>query len=327
MNSDRSSARARWRRWLQVPLALLLLALLDRQLSPHVGFGMYQEDVNRFWTLKPGSVTMFLGKEVRVNSVGFRGPEPPRRKPGDYRVMLLGDSCIFGHGLAQDETLGAQLQQRLQAEAPDRRVLVFNLGVPGYSSHQGVDLVRNVGRQLQVDAVVCAYLWGDMSPDLAPDSQRFPSAPVQDLRRVLWRSNLYRVLRSWWLDSGGPPVGPPGQNPRGPVNRVSPPETTRNLVALARESGASRVVFLALPSRSLTGTPGYPGALEAASKQVPGARYLDLADAWLRRYSFEENSEFFMDELHPNAGGCRVLAEDLAEVLQPDLSPAAAPPR
>src|SRR4051812_26327091 len=51
-----------------------------------------------------------------VNAMGFRGAafaEPKR--PGGYRIAVVGDSFTFGVGVGDDETLPAHLQRELAA--------------------------------------------------------------------------------------------------------------------------------------------------------------------------------------------------------------------
>ena len=53
-----------------------------------------------------------LGKTVtyRTNSLGFRTREIEPRLPGEYRVLLVGDSYFYGVMMNEEETLGAQLE-------------------------------------------------------------------------------------------------------------------------------------------------------------------------------------------------------------------------
>ena len=55
------------------------------------------------------------------------------KSPDEFRVVLVGDSSVWGAGLAADETLAAQISQ-LELETHDeRRVVAYNLGFPGTS--------------------------------------------------------------------------------------------------------------------------------------------------------------------------------------------------
>jgi lysophospholipase L1-like esterase len=89
-----------------------------------------------------------------TNSMGFRGPEISReRQPGVARVVFVGDSIVFGHGVGDSETLTHALGELL----PDpERFELINAGVPAHRSWDAViDLQRRV-LPLQPDAVFLA---------------------------------------------------------------------------------------------------------------------------------------------------------------------------
>ena len=64
-------------------------------------------DANLPYLLRPSVETEFLGTSVRVNRLGFRGPEcAPRPAPGIRRVLMLGDSVVFGFAHAYQGPAG-----------------------------------------------------------------------------------------------------------------------------------------------------------------------------------------------------------------------------
>src|SRR5690242_15673527 len=70
--------------------------------------------------------------DIRINSLGFRGAEiSPAKKPGVARVLFLGDSFTFGHGLGETETLPYLVGRELEAKYPGKYE-VMNGGVYGY---------------------------------------------------------------------------------------------------------------------------------------------------------------------------------------------------
>ena len=86
------------------------------------------------YRLRPGVEITLLGAPVRVNRLGFRGPEiTPAPAPGVHRVLVLGDSVVFGQGLEEEETVSGVLAVRLNAGGAGRYELI-NAGVPGYDA-------------------------------------------------------------------------------------------------------------------------------------------------------------------------------------------------
>jgi lysophospholipase L1-like esterase len=104
----------------------------------------------------------FAGKPVRTNSLGYRDRELPRRKPANaFRVVAVGDSVTFGHGVDVQDTWPDQLEHRLAARFPSRRIDVINTAVPGNAPFQEyVDLERSLA--LEPDAAVIQFVLNDV---------------------------------------------------------------------------------------------------------------------------------------------------------------------
>lgn len=64
-----------------------------------------------------------------VNIWGYRGPTVGRKASGEYRVVVLGASTVFGYGVAWSDAFPAQLERKLRAASPTARPFsVVNLG-------------------------------------------------------------------------------------------------------------------------------------------------------------------------------------------------------
>ena len=115
---------------------------------------LHRSDPWSLWSLRPGATIGNSGE--RINSAGFRGPElEPAVPPGTLRVVLLGESSVFGLGVPWPETCGPQLARLLD----ERRVpaQVVNAGVIGYSVLQGLERYRSAVRPLRPDVIVIAF--------------------------------------------------------------------------------------------------------------------------------------------------------------------------
>ncbi|HZL99855.1 MAG TPA: GDSL-type esterase/lipase family protein, partial [Planctomycetota bacterium] len=132
--------------------------------------GMYQDGE------EPGSVRTVPGWEgeftiegrtlpIRLNSLGLRGPEPGPPRPGELRVLCLGDSFVFGHGVTAEEAFPHVLQERLAARL-GRPVTAGNAGVPGYGTVEQLHCLRRIGPAFGPSIVVCTlYLGNDFVDD------------------------------------------------------------------------------------------------------------------------------------------------------------------
>lgn len=91
---------------------------------------------------------------VRTNSLGLRGPEVSLRKAhGARRLLAVGDSYVFGHGVNDDHTLTAQLSGLLNGRGGEPWE-VLNLGVNSYSTDQQLVLLEELAPRLDPDLVV-----------------------------------------------------------------------------------------------------------------------------------------------------------------------------
>ena len=93
---------------------------------------------------------------VRINSLGFRGREISPRKPGGVkRVLVVGDSYVFGLGVDEEHSFTTHLETFRNARFADDVVYeVVNMGVSGYSTDQEYILFQEIGMGLSPDVVI-----------------------------------------------------------------------------------------------------------------------------------------------------------------------------
>jgi lysophospholipase L1-like esterase len=145
----------------------------------------------------------FHGQTVTHNAQGNRGPDVAFEKPpGVTRVVVVGDSQAWGYGVADDETIPAQLS-RLLNEGGAARYEVVNLGVGGYGTDQAFLKYVVQGRRYAPDVVVLTV---------------FKNDPVENARTVAWGVEKPR----FYLDDGRLCLGnvPPARAPGWPNNRL-----------------------------------------------------------------------------------------------------------
>jgi len=99
---------------------------------------------------------------IALNSWGFRSREFEVPKPrGRVRIVCLGDSWTFGANVDQDQAYPQRLEALLRRAYPATDAEVLNLGVFGYSSYQGLTLLRRHVQALQPDVVVIGFAMND----------------------------------------------------------------------------------------------------------------------------------------------------------------------
>jgi lysophospholipase L1-like esterase len=104
--------------------------------------------------------------DIRINSLGFRGAEiSPVKRPGMTRVLFLGDSFTFGHGLSENETLPYLVGRDLEHNYPGK-FEVINGGVYGYSTADELNFLKKFGVPLQPDVVVTLLMTNDFDDNV-----------------------------------------------------------------------------------------------------------------------------------------------------------------
>ena len=157
---------------------------------------------------------------VHINSQGLRDVEHSVAKaPGVFRLLLLGDSYIEALQVPLDQTIGRQLEQRLNASGGAQRYEVISMGVSGYGTASQYLYYREQGRNYRPDLVLLALYPGNdvrnnsptLEPTLRPEyddtgALRRVSAKVRRgsrrrglLQEVLAWSQAYQYMRKMVL--------------------------------------------------------------------------------------------------------------------------------
>ncbi len=94
------------------------------------------------------------------NSLGWRGSrEYPERKTSHYRILLLGDSFVYGLGVNDDQTFAARVEKNLTAQ--NLSVEVMNAGCPGKGTDYELKLFESVGAKFRPDLTVLCFFCND----------------------------------------------------------------------------------------------------------------------------------------------------------------------
>lgn len=113
-------------------------------------------DPDLLWRLRP-----YESGPLATNELGLR--DTPFRREAESRVLLLGDSVSWGHGV--DDVLRVYpqvLERRFNEENGEQAVEIVNAGVPGYSTFQELAYLERDGFALEPDAVVLQFSLNDV---------------------------------------------------------------------------------------------------------------------------------------------------------------------
>ncbi|MBN1913922.1 MAG: hypothetical protein JW788_05930 [Candidatus Omnitrophica bacterium] len=145
--------------------------LLCRFLIPDKDLGVLEsvmaiteEDPVLFWKQCPDLNTTFQAAKLKTNSLGLRNKELKSSKGGGVeRIICLGDSFTFGWGVDAHSAYPFVLEQALNNSGhEDRKFEVVNAGEIGFSSYQGVRLLKNRLLAYSPDVLIIAYGFNDI---------------------------------------------------------------------------------------------------------------------------------------------------------------------
>lgn len=153
-----------------VSLSEALLRGLGRgplQANPVPG-NFWRHDAELGWQNLPGADGVFDHPRFRIhvhaNSKGLRDREYAyERTPGRRRILVIGDSFVWGYGVEQHETF----PKVLEALLPNAEVI--NAGVAGYGTDQELLWLRSEGVRYRPDVVIllmCGNDDGENNSDL-----------------------------------------------------------------------------------------------------------------------------------------------------------------
>lgn len=139
--------------------------------------------------------------KIKTNSAGFRTHEFYPKLPGEYRIVILGDSFTFGFNANQDETYPAVLEALLQKNISPN-ISVFSLGIDGYSTLKYNLLLKIYQDLIKPDLVIVAVDESDFNEDLnfsqhyIFDQNQLPIGPKYFDRSPMALNMPYTVLNT-----------------------------------------------------------------------------------------------------------------------------------
>jgi lysophospholipase L1-like esterase len=154
------------------------------QLDPAVGM-----------VLKPNVAVPFVfGTHVRTNSLGLREGEIGPKRPGELRILSLGDSYAMGYGVELEQSYGKLVERELGRRYPDRTFSVISAGVDGYGTEQMRRTYLRLRGRLQPDFVLATFVAGNDVDDNAMFERRLRTHLNRPLGALAQHSQLAQLL-------------------------------------------------------------------------------------------------------------------------------------
>ncbi len=214
-----------------------------------------EQDSVLIWKQKPYLDTEFQNQAVKTNSIGFRSDEI--KEKDKIRIISLGASPTFGWGVRSEDTYPSVVGKELKKHNIDSESI--NAGEIGYSSYQGLLLLKNTVLNLKPDIITVSFVINDIDKyrffrsNSMRDSRLkpFPEAFVT-VSNIMHKSSLFRAfydMTSKFMSKKSKYYGKSFNNAYNENRRVSVEEYEYNLNAIAdiAQKNGIKIVFVVMP--------------------------------------------------------------------------------
>ncbi len=287
--------------------------------------------------------------EISLNNLGFRDVEFQREKPPSvFRVVCLGDSWTFGANVGQEQAYPQQLKRLLQHEFPEADFEVLNLGVLGYSSFQGLELLKLTAFDLDPDLIVIAFAMNDSSMagyrDKDMPNYNESKTTRQRMSQLLDKSEAYQLLKYIALrlkdnpgtisqqlqtvhDSAGEPDEAVDYEKLEPWVRVSPRDYRENIMEMISLAKSRRISTILLYNQlsddagevAGIGHLGSRSPYKLVLEEISESEGVQLVESSVLISNAKKNIEDEMEsllKLRPSAAGDNDISGDMEIVFR-----------
>lgn len=300
---------------LAVVFVMLAVFAVEISLMVFKPFGIsYYSEMGRYIkTLKPeagyneinrsGLNDVFQGVTVSINREGLRSPEFSMVKAkGIMRVIVLGDSAVFGWGVPLESTMSALVQKKLLEKKVPAEVI--SAGVPTWGMVEEYEFYKKKARAWRPDMIVLVMGRND---DAAGKRMWSPGGVEMKLKYQpgIWSLiKNFAVKKASWRGAGS-----------GDRDYTATVRALDGLLRMCMADGVHPIVFL--PGGDGVDARGFQTALMGVLKKhgAKANRFPDkLYGSGFRNSTVDGN---------PNAKGHEVMAAGVLDVSMPNIPQAA----
>lgn len=309
-------------------------------------------DPDLLWRLEPNTEFRTNNDVTRINSVGLRETLLPTQKKqrGEKRIIVTGDSSIYGWGVRDNETYAVQLERELRKRF-SVPIEVINLGVPGYSTEQTIRLLNEVGWNYEPDLVIVSNLFSDCNIDAFQDrvAMRLTNPQPSGIEAMLQQSRLYCACYMSWANyqanlnqnpnrvlMPGIPTGANAAvqleniNKSLSLSRVPIADYLDNLKIIQQEAQKRNALMMLAPLAQEwdVGIWNVPMPKPSPDHVLPWFPYREAQETWaednqIPRVDFSKifaqyqgpKESLFIDNMHPSVQGTRLMANSVANYI------------
>jgi hypothetical protein len=314
-----STSRGRSIWWIITLSTVISLALLELVCRFGIGLGdppLYQADSQMEYLLQPSKTYSRFHNRFSVNSYGMRSDDFPPKKssPAEFRVVILGDSIIYGGVRVDQSEIDTEILKRDLQRDHSGPVVVGNASAKSWGPPNELAYLKRYGT-LDADVVILEL----SSHDYADSPTFVPvvgiSADYPDKKPTFALADLLETyILPRYLHIGRTPAG----IDKTMINTSASQEdiawcreAEREFFRFARSQNAkvALVQHLSLPELRGSYQTGYYANQQVAKEEnVP---FVDDAAELQERLKSSQNPFFKGDALHLSAAGQPILADTL----------------
>ncbi|MCA9436845.1 MAG: SGNH/GDSL hydrolase family protein [Candidatus Omnitrophica bacterium] len=284
-----------------------------------------------FWRFIPSRTIEGRSREngrydIVINKDGYRGREWDEEiidEQGD-RVLVIGDSCVFGWDVPEGKNFPERLMVRL-SQSPkfqDRPPILFQRGVPGYTSHQALTVLREWGPKIQPDWIVLYLGTNDCIPCVNKNDRTIAEETKEPfLQPAIQRSHAALALRDFILLVAKNLLIERDYNSTVDFQtspaRVPLDHFEENLADFVNYASDAKSRLILLTRQNATPNPRLETYNEKI-REVGDAHGIPVVDVAARLVDYASSEVYAhpdWDPIHPNAKGYDLIAEWTVEAM------------
>jgi len=253
-----------------------------------------------------------FGNHVFINRWSMRSNhiDRTRRDANELRVMVIGDSVIFGTTLLDQSEIATSMMIPMLSDRLRRPVKTMNVSAGSWNIPDQTAYLEEFGT-FDADIIVWVLNSGDLQPNdfstpVVGVHPQFPDRrPLTAIGELLGRYLLPKLkLRSAPLESAS-------DYGQAEIQRVA--AEFRNSLALLKEAGVRVIIVLYPMKKQLDGIPtSFDKPISDAARQA-GVETIDLT-ARIRDATYD-GADFYYDAIHATREGQYMLARWLTELI------------
>jgi lysophospholipase L1-like esterase len=154
---------------------------------------LYVEDVETGYYPKPNQRVRHPGRIITINNHGMRAPDlTEHKKPGHFRILMLGDSTLAGTRVSNDELYSSLLEKKLNEAAGAPVFEAMNMGVNAWGPYHELGYVKKFGSFEADLAIICGPVTNCYRPLFGLD--RLPHQPANRPPRLALEHVFYQLV-------------------------------------------------------------------------------------------------------------------------------------